>query len=240
MRYVFLSALLLAQSMPSFDVGSVKPNATGPDTRFRPDRGRLSVTYTTLRIAVSWAFDVNFFAVVGGPEWADNNRYDIVAKAEGNPSRSDMHVMLRSLLMDRFKLRTHSESREMPVYALVIDKSDAGTPQLKHSATECVPGPSAGPSPCTFNVGWGSIHARGMPVSALIEPFGGVTGRVVVDRTGLTDRFDYDLTWTPQQLDPSAASFFTAVREQLGLRLEATKAPVDVLVIDAAEQPGPD
>lgn len=151
-----------------------------------------------------------------------------------------MHVMLRSLLMDRFKLRTHGETREMSVYALVVDKSSAGAAQLKPSGLECAQAPSAGPSPCAFSAGCGSIHARGMLVSALTEPLDGVTGRLIVDRTGLTGRLDYDLTWTPQVLDPSAASFLTAVHEQLGLRLEATNGPVDVLVIDAAEKPAPD
>ena len=241
MRHLLLSALLLAQSLPAFDVTSVKPNSPGPNVRFQPaPGGRLTVTYTTLRIAVSWAFDVQFFAVVGGPDWADSDRFDIAAKAEGSPSGREMRLMLRSLLNDRFKLRTHLESREMPAYALVIDKGGGRPPQLRRSDVECVSTPSAGQSPCAFSADWRSIHARGMPVSALTEPLGGVTGRVIVDRTGLTGRFDYDLAWTPQRLDPDASSFFTAVREQLGLKLESTKAPVDVLVIDAAERPGPD
>ena len=216
MRHPLLSALLLAQSLPSFDVGSVKLNTSGSDVRFRPERGRLSVTYTTLRIAVSWAFDTQFFQVVGGPDWADTDRFDIVAKAEGIPSRSDMHLMLRSLLIDRFKLRTHVESREISVYALVVDRNGAGTPQLKRSDVECAPTPSAGPSPCAFSHGWGSIHARGMPVSALTEPLGGVTGGVIVHRTGLTGRFDYDLKWTPQALDPGAESFLPRCANNLG------------------------
>jgi uncharacterized protein (TIGR03435 family) len=226
-----------AQSLPSFEVASVKRNTSGSDTRFRPEQTGLSVTYTTLRIAASWAFDVQFFQVLDGPDWADSDRFDIVAKAGGTPSRSDIHMMLRSLLIDRFKLRTHVESREMPVYALVVDRPGTGTPQLKRSDADCASGPS---DSCAFSAAWGSIHARGMPVSALMEPLGGVTGRPILDRTGLTDRFDYDLTWTPQALDPGAASFFTAVREQLGLKLEATAAPVDVLIIDAAEKPTPD
>jgi uncharacterized protein (TIGR03435 family) len=178
--------------------------------------------------------------VLGGPDWADADRFDIVAKTAGNPSRDDVHAMLRSLLIDRFKLRTHVESQEMSIYALVVDRTGAGTPQLRRSDAACASIPSASPNPCEFAVAWGSIHARGMPVSSLIEPFGGVTGRPIVDRTGLTDRFDYDLKWTPQALDAGAASFFTAVREQLGLRLDATKALADVLIIDAAERPAPD
>ena len=216
MRHLLLSALLLAQSLPSFDVAWVKLNTSGSDVRFRPERGRLSVTCTTLRIAVSWAFDTQFFQVVGGPDWADTDCFDIVAKAEGIPSRSDVHLMLRRLLIDRFKLRTHVESREISVYNLVVDKSGAGTPQLKRSDVECAPTPSAGPSPCAFSAGWGSIHARGMPVSAVTEPLGGVTGRVIVDRTGFTGRFDYDLTWTPQALDPGAESFLPRCANNLG------------------------
>jgi uncharacterized protein (TIGR03435 family) len=241
MRQLVLGALLLTQSLPSFEVTSVKPNTSGPNVRIQPaPGGRLTLTYTTLRIAASWAFDVQFFAVVGGPDWADTDRFDIAAKAEGSPSRRDVRLMLRSLLSDRFKLRTHVESREIPVYALVVDRNGAGTPQLKRSDVECAATPAAGPSPCAFSADWRSIHARGMPVSALTEPLGGVTGRVIVDRTGLTGRFDYDVTWTPQALDAGASSFFTAVREQLGLRLEGTRAPVDVLVIDGAEKPMPD
>ena len=241
MRYLLLSVLLAVQAAPAFDVSSVKPNTIGPEApvRFEPlPGGRLTTTNTTLRMVAAWAHGVQFFQVVGGPDWVDTARFDISARVDGNPTTNEMRVMLRQLLKDRFSLALSTGSREMPVYALTVARP--GSAQLKPSTIDCSGTPTAGSGPCEFSYQLGKVHARGMRIATLAETLGGVTGRVVVDRTGLTTPLDFDLTWTAQRVDPAAPSIFTAVEEQLGLKLEATKAPVNVLVIDRAERPSAD
>jgi uncharacterized protein (TIGR03435 family) len=240
MRYLLLSVFLLVQSAPAFDVSSVKPNTSGPEApvRFEPlPGGRLTTTNTTLRMVAAWAHGVQFFQMVGGPDWVDSARFDISAKVDGNPTTSEMRVMLRELLKDRFKLTLSTGFREMAVYALTVARPGA---QLKPSIIDCAGTPAVGTGACEFSYQLGNVHARGMRIATLAETLGGVTGRVVVDRTGLTAPLDFDLSWTPQRVDPSAPSIFTAVEEQLGLKLEATKAPVEVLMIERAERPTAD
>ena len=241
MRILLLSVLIALQSAPAFDVSSIKPNTAGPETpvRFEPlPGGRLTTTNTTLRMVAAWAHGVQFFQMVGGPDWVDSARFDISAKVDGNPTTTEMRVMLRELLKDRFKLTVSTGSREMSVYALTVARP--GVVQLKPSMIDCTGTPTVGAGSCEFSYQLGNVHARGMRIATLAETLGGVTGRVVVDRTGLKTPLDFDLTWTPQRVDPSAPSIFTAVEEQLGLKLEATKAPVDVLVIERAEKPTAD
>jgi uncharacterized protein (TIGR03435 family) len=248
MRNFLLAALVLGQSAPAFDVTSVKVNTSGPDApiRYQPmPGGRLTITNVSLRMVAGWAYGVQFFQLAGGPDWADVTRFDISAKASGNPTTAAMRVMLRALLTDRFRLAVHDESREMAVFALIVIR-DAKAPQLKRSSVDCSATPSVGANACEFDVRFGSVHARGMRVAVLAETLGGYTGRVVVDRTGLTEPLDFDLTWTPafqrrdEAADSSGPSLSTAVEEQLGLKLEPTKAPARILVIDRAERPTED
>ena len=248
MRNVVLAALLLGQAAPAFDVTSVKVNTSGPDApiRFQPmPGGRLTITNVSLRMVAGWAFGVQFFQLTGGPEWTDVTRFDIVGKATGNPTTAEMRVMLRTLLADRFKLAVHDESREMSVFALTVIR-DAKARQLKRSTVDCAATPTVGANACEFDVRFGSVHARGMRVATLAETLGGYTGRVVVDRTGLTDPLDFDLTWAPAfpgrdaSPDSNGPSLFTAVEEQLGLKLEPTRAPARILVIDRADRPTED
>jgi uncharacterized protein (TIGR03435 family) len=250
-----------AQSAPAFDVTSVKLNTSGPDAgiRFQPLPGRLTMTNTTLRIVAAWAYGVQFFQLVGGPGWVDTARFDILAKAEGNPSTTEMRRMLRGLLEDRFKLTRHQESREMPVYALTAIRKGAEAGRVKSSDIDCAATPAVGAKACEFTVRLGNVHARGMSIASLAETLSGTTGRIVIDRTEVTGPVDFDLTWTPEpfrgrapaggeqtflvngaSVDPNGPSLFTALEEQLGLKLESTKGPVEVLVIDGAEKPTDD
>ncbi len=261
-----------------FEVASVKPNTGGQrggNMRRQPG-GRVTATNMPLRQLVIFAYQMTPLTVVGGPAWAATTTYDINATLGFDapmlgPGNGPDHMMLamRTLLADRFKLKVHHESREMDVYALTMAKPGAGPgPQLKPSTLDCSParlremagragnGPPAPPDinqapQCGGYITPGRFRLGGMPISMLVGPLGGFTGRTVVDRTGLTGLWDAEMTFAidpgrgapPPDApppDPNAPSIFTALQEQLGLKLEATKAPVDVLVIDNLEQPTPD
>ena len=263
------SAAAEAQKLPAFDVASVKPNTSGDGRVLMMPQpgGRLNLVNVPLRLLIRNAYRLQDFQIVGGPDWLNTARFDIVAKAEGgNPSQDELQLMLRSLLADRFKLVVRSEKREMPIYALVPARSDGklGT-QLRTSDADCsgpASAPAGPPAPgqmprCGFMVGFGNLKARGSTLAALASTLSTFAGRVVIDRTALDGGYDIDLTWTPDQIpraqggdqpvqvngttiDPNGPSLFTALQEQLGLKLESTKGPVDVLVVDRAERPTED
>jgi len=164
-----------------------------------------------------------------------------------------MRLMLRSLLGDRFRLGVHTEARDLPIFALVLANRDGRLgPQLKASALDC-DGPSAAPS-CGIRIGGaGTMVVGGASMTQFASSLTSWVGRLVVDKTGLSGLFDMKLSWTPDQMpqgfdkkiaagglppaDPNGPSIFTAVQEQLGLKLESQKSPVEVLVIDRAEHP---
>ena len=186
------------------------------------------------------------------PAWITTDRWDIEAKAAGEPGPQQMRAMLGNLLVDRFKLVARREVRNMPAYAIVLARSDRQLgPQLRRSTLDCeaqvaasrVPGATPGTvQQCGGRNGRGTIATLGVPLSSFAKSLSGPAGRYVFDATGLTDRFDLDLKWTPDP-EPGAAtqsdgvSLFTAIQEQLGLRLEPRQAPVDVFVIESAERP---
>jgi bla regulator protein BlaR1 len=250
---------------PAFDVASIKSNKAGDGQmmmQIQPG-GRMNLSNVTLRLMIRNASRIQEFQIVGGPDWLALDRFDITAKAEGNPSADQMRLMFQKLLEERFKLKTHHETRELPVYSLVMARSD-GTKgaQLRPSQVDCSafrgsgppPGPGQAPPQCGFRIGPGTINAQGVTMAALVSTLSMRLNRVVLDRTGLSGNFDIDLTWTPDQnqmpqgapppgapdlppIDPNGPSIFTAVQEQLGLKLESTKGPVEVLVIDHVERP---
>jgi uncharacterized protein (TIGR03435 family) len=175
-------------------------------------------------------------------------------------------LMLQSLLEDRFKLKVHREVREQPIYALVKARSNAKFgPQLTRSDVDCQVKATTPEKPsewprCGTSMGFGEIKGRARPMTLLASMLAQVVHRPVVDRTGLAGGYDFDLRWTPDQLparapgtpvdqpfrmngveiDPTGPSIFTAVQEQLGLKLESTRGPVEVLVVDHIERPAPD
>jgi uncharacterized protein (TIGR03435 family) len=271
---------------PAFEAASVKPNKSGdPRTAlfFQPG-GRFMATGVTLKMLVGAAYGtpqpLPDFRLIGGPDWIGSDRFDIIAKAEGDPQPGpqgpppSMFLMLRTLLKERFQLAVHNESRELPIYALVTARSDKKLgPQMNPTAVDCAalrgargnappappgPPPLSGRLPCGARLAPGNLVVGSMSITQLTTAFSRIVNRTVVDRTGITGNFDLDLTWTPDQLpqgsqgtpppgapplppiDPNGPSIFTAVQEQLGLKLESTKGPVDVVVIDRAEHPTED
>jgi uncharacterized protein (TIGR03435 family) len=299
-----VSVFAQATTAPAaFEVASVKPsdaNAAGglgsiPSMRPQGKDG-MTIVNMPLRLLIRMTYGLQDFQIVGGPDWQMSNRFDITAKAaEGTTQGTqDLLPMLKTLLADRFKLKTHMETRELPTYALVVARSD-GTlgPNIKPSTSDCSNaeaetrarmetlakgGPAAlaallpkpgetvkcammpAIDPANPAAGFG-LRADGQPMSALVQQLlTTVTGRTVIDKTGLTGRYDWELRFDPQvflallpQLGiniPGAAAnalpasdspaLLTALQEQLGLRLDAGRGPVEVLVIDSAELPQAD
>jgi uncharacterized protein (TIGR03435 family) len=254
---------------PAFEVASVKPNTSGDGRVLMTPQpgGRLNLVNVPLRLMIRNAYRVQDFQIVGGPDWLGTARFDVVAKAEGgNPSQEELQLMLRSLLADRFKLVVRPDTREMPTYSLVPARADGKTgAQLRKSDANCGPAtaPTAPPAPgqlpsCGSMLGFGNLKARGSTMPALASTLSTFAGRIVVDRTGLAGGYDVDLNWTPDQIprpagggdqpvqvngvtvDPNGPSLFTALQEQLGLKLESTRGQVDVLVVERAEKPAED
>jgi uncharacterized protein (TIGR03435 family) len=230
-----------------------------------------------LRSFIEYAYGVKPFQLLGGPAWIDSAHYDIDAKAEGNPNSSQMRLMMQALLEDRFKLKLHHETKELPVYDLTVAKSGVKLPEPKPGGCISVdpnvppsppPPPAPGramPTPCGRVLIMGSpsgLQMLGGKVSMteLIRVLSIILGRTVVDRTGLTETFDVHLEFTPDgslgglpgpppgPAEPSDSirpapspdlhgTILEAIREQLGLKLESAKGPVDVLVIDSVEKP---
>ena len=248
-----------AQS-PAFEVASVKPNKSGDvqALMYPQPGGRFTATNVTLRALIIGAYSLQESQLSGGPDWLDKDRFDIAAKADGDPSPDQFVAMLQTLLSDRFKVELHHEARVVPVYALLLTKSNGRRGlRLRPSDGQCsaaasnyfpvVPDPNA-PPPCgDFRMSPRSLVARGMTMPRLASLLAPRVGRVVVDATALKDAFDIELDWSPDQPQEvnnpqtnDAPSLFTALQEQLGLRLESTRGPVDVLVVDRAERPTED
>ena len=290
----------------NFEVASVKPSdpaAAGPFgavPMIMPQGiSGLTMRNVTLRFLVRLAYGVQDFQIVGGPEWQTSNKFDITARAAEGTTKGteDLLPLLKGLLANRFTLKTHIETREVPTYALVVARSDGKLgSDIKPSASECSGaeaefrkraedvlkgGPAALASllpkpgetvkcglspvvnPANLTAGMG-FHADGFSMAQLTQILTQFTGRTVVDKTGLTGRYDWDLRFDPQILlqvlssqlginlpalptGPGGNSLFadspslmTALQEQLGLKLDSQRAPGEVLVIDSAELPQPD
>jgi len=277
---------------PAFEVASVKPTKPGDDRSglaFQPG-GRFTANNLSLRQLIGFAYGaarpLPEFQILGGPNWIGTDRFDILAKAErdtaepgaASPAASGganippqvLRLMLQALLADRFQLKVHSESRELPIYALVMSSVDRKIgSRLRPSTADCAAlfaarraargnGPPQGPPPeerplCGIRVAPGNMSGGTIALSQLTNALSGFVDRVVLDRTALSGTFDLDLQWTPDQsANPSLAtlrggsppppptdgpSLFAALQEQLGLRLESTKGPVDIVVIEGAERP---
>ena len=241
-----------AADVPAFEVATIKPSAdlmvwSGflfPGSE-RPDRAGLAssfeASHVTVKAMVAFAYDVRDFYVSGEPGWAGADRFDIVAKAETSADHAQMRVMMQTLLKERFKLALRQETRDATVYQLVIAK---GAPKLQESSRKA--------GGIRF-LGRGNVEGKGSAMAGLAGYLQTLLGDVVVDKTGLTGNYDFKLTWVPDEAQagkpgaqglPAAnaaeeggPSIFTALQEQLGLKLEASKGPVEALVIVHVEKP---
>jgi bla regulator protein BlaR1 len=232
---------------PSFEVASVKPgDPNNPQFSYRqPPGGRYIATNVTLQDLIGSAYAVPNPRMSGGPNWLGSDRFTIEAKAAAPlppwpESNKQLSLMLQSLLEDRFKLAVHWETKEAAVYDLVVAK---GGPKLKEAD---------GAENSGFGMERGRIKSLALPLGYLASNLAYLLGRPVIDKTGLSAKYDYTLSYTPDAShaaalpppgpdaappDPNGPTIFTALQEQLGLRLESTKGPVDILVIDHVEKP---
>jgi uncharacterized protein (TIGR03435 family) len=241
------------QTRLTFEVASIKrsaPDALGSSVRAQPG-GRVVVTNASLFTMIRNAYNTQRFEMVTGvqlPAWVEQERWDVNAKARSEDATlPDLLQMLQNLLVDRFKLDVRRETREMPIYALVAARSDGQLgPQLRRSTLDCeailAAARAGGPPPTPTS---GSVAMRGLPLAEFGRNLSSQAGRVVVDKTGLTGLFDLELKFAPDQGVAAGAqsdypSLFSAIQEQLGLRLEAQRAPVQVLVVESAERPTTD
>ncbi len=238
---------MAADANPVFEVATIKlsrPDEHGP--RFWFEQRRFSVIHTSVSNLVKFAYGLQQRQLASVPDWVTSENYDISAEpdGEGEPSFKQWQSMVKKLMADRFQLKFHYEKRELAVYTLTVGKTG---PKMAKSQSD----PSA-----SMGLGFGPPGSFGA-TNATMADFAGAMGqavldRPVVDQTGLTGRFDFRLTWTPDELRAGAVGgdrppttesadtppdLFTAIREELGLKLESTKAPVDVLVIDHVERP---
>jgi uncharacterized protein (TIGR03435 family) len=220
--------IAFAQARPTFEVATIKPgNPEIHGTMTGTPPGRVTLTNITLREAVRLAYHLNEPELFGGPKWVDSEHYDIEGKEATRVPRDQAMLMLQSLLAARFKLVIHRETRELPVYALTIAR---GGPKMPTAAAP-FSGSSSGPR---------NLTAKGATIDSFARMLADLLMRPVLDRTGLEGAYDIKLDFAPPEGaadDAPAPSLFTAIQEQLGLKLEATKGPVEVLVIDSAEKP---
>ena len=250
---------LAAQSAgPEFEVISIKRNTSGDRSASVGAKPGFAFNMTNVALiaAVTFAYPAKNSEVVGTPDWLLNERYDVAAKASGKPSEDEVRKMLRAALNERMKLSAHIEQREIPIYALVIAR--AGHAGLRRATIDCEAINAAraqgakreaatnGAPQCGYS--WSDmIRAGGVTMETLAGLIGGsdgAAGRVVFDRTGLDGRFEFTLRFaTPASTvaaPDDSPNLFTALQDQLGLRLEPTRAAVDTLVIDHVERPTED
>jgi uncharacterized protein (TIGR03435 family) len=271
-----------AEENPTFDVASVKPSQpqTGPGMRVMmrggpgtPDPGQLTYTNVSLQNILQNAYDVKSYQI-SGPGWLGSERYDIAAKIPQGATKEQFRKMLQNLLAERFKLTLHRETKELPIYALVVGKNGSklketpkdtpaaggapppggGRMKLDKDGRPQMPPMGKGSMRMMFHNGNQELSAVGMKLSGLADMLSGQLGRPVVDQTGLTGEYDFTLECSPENMvnmgpmpppppgaapvmvESSAPPLPQAIQEQLGLKLEAKKGPVELLVIDHAEK----
>jgi uncharacterized protein (TIGR03435 family) len=222
--WVLLAVSAFAQP-PAFEAAAIKPSkpeVAGSGWHTRP--GMTVLTGQTLKGLISIAYDVKDFQVSGGPKWLNSDRFDINAKAEGPAKDSQMLQMLQTLLADRFQLVIHHEQKSAPAYALVVAKSG-----LKMKPSEATGSSSQG--------GKGQITATGVTMAKLADQLSRRLGVPVVDLTETPGGYDFKLQWSIDgDANDAQSALFDALQSQLGVKLEARKLPLDLIVVDKAEK----
>ena len=253
----------LAAQTIAFETASVKANRSGVDDMSAGRRGsRYTAVNAPLKFLIFSALGIGFepSRLIGGPVWIENERFDIVAAIPEGARPADLPRMLRTLLEQRFHLLVHTEMREVPIYVLRLARTDGKLgPRLTPSTLDCSAllaggGSSAPLAPqadgrptCRVSAGGRSFRGGGSSIAVLADILPQQVGRPVQNRTGLTGLFDFDLDFSAEGRDLRATavnadtpSIFTALQEQLGLRLESARAPLEVFIIDRVERPTDD
>jgi uncharacterized protein (TIGR03435 family) len=257
-----LAATMMASvvaSAQTFDVASIKRQVEVVSGMTFAARGStLTVVNNELTNVIDNAYGIRRYQLIGGPDWIESDRYNIQAKAAGDATRDELMVMTRSLLAERFKLKIHRETREMPIYVLIVAKGGIKAPRSVDGACAVFdprnpPRPGAPRRPFCGNnlIRAASWNATAIDMKSAAAALVGVLGRNVVDRTGVNGTFDIHVEWTPDQAPAgvdsastanatAAPPLFTVLEDQLGLKLESSRGPVDVIVIDHVERPTDD
>jgi uncharacterized protein (TIGR03435 family) len=231
---------------PSFEVASITPCKPGTQAppmehagmvQFVYPGGRFNAKATSIKYLIEWAYDIQPAQHSDGPSWLDTDRYDIVAKAEGNATEDQMRRLVQALLEDRFKLKVRREQRKLPVYVIAAGKTPPKLYPPKEGETHAIKvGPRMGPDGKPQSV---HVEATRFSLAQLTNVFSRQLGRPIVNQTGLTGEYDFTLDLMtdehqPNPLDPSL--LITAMKEQLGLALKAENALTDFLVIEGIEK----
>ncbi len=235
---------------PAFEVASIKPDP-GPNIRVgKPPGGGLVARGIFTRFLIALAYDVKEFQILDGPSWISHEQYSIDAKPGDNPKGpilsfyltrqqkddDEFRLRIQSLLADRFQLRVHRETREQQVYSLVVAKNGPKFKDSKFNESDAAKGRLPGLTMHSYE-----LIATSVDIHLLAEELSRRLSRNVIDQTGLNGEYDFTLRWVPDNADgdatPDGPSIFAAVQEQLGLKLESGKAPVDAIVIDHIERP---
>jgi uncharacterized protein (TIGR03435 family) len=251
----------LSAVRPQLEIVSVKPNMSGR-TNFLmrpPSDGRFTATNVTLKLLIALAYQLREPEIFGGPAWIGSDRYDITAKAaDSNVNTEQSRVMIQRMLEDRFALKVHREKKEIPIFMLVPAKNGLKIAEAKEGG--CVPmpqgtsAPGQAPTPFCGRIILlpNGIAGKKMTMVQLANSLSGIVGPPVIDNTGYAGYFDFQLEFSREltavnsspaaddrlttPTDSSEPSIFTALQEQLGLKLQTAKGPVEVLVIDRAEK----
>jgi uncharacterized protein (TIGR03435 family) len=230
---------------PSFEVVSIKPVGFEGRVTMSPQPNGLYAEAVTTRMLIRNAYRVQEFQIEGGPGWITQDRFTVEAKAAGAVGPGQLPLMMQSMLADRFKLKVHHETREMPVYSLIVEKNGHKLKPAKD--------PNAPPDARGFNVRDGQVQGAAVSVTQIVNVLQTLVGRPVIDKTGVSGLYDVSLQWSleggqPDPFDPAGAitappldssglTIFHALQDQLGLRLNSEKGPADFIVIDSIEKP---
>jgi uncharacterized protein (TIGR03435 family) len=237
---------MAADAKPVFEVATIKLSKPGaPGKAFRMNGRQFTTLNTTFNDIITFAYGIHVRQVTGGPAWFETEKYDLLGTpdVEGQPNHDQLAGMVQKLLADRFQLKFHRDKKELSVYAIVVAKD--GTKLTKSQSDSTLPS--------LFFRGLGNLPARNATMADLARLMqSAVLDKPVIDQTGLSGRYDFTLKWTPDEFQfaglgvrPPAPTdsadappdLFTAMQQQLGLKLEPTKAPAEVLVIDHVEKP---
>jgi uncharacterized protein (TIGR03435 family) len=240
---VLSTAALIAQPGPVvFDAVSIKVNKTGSGGEIGWAGARFRMTNVSAKGLIAWGYPGRTGELIGAPAWIDSERFDMDARAAFEPTPQQGQLMLRQLLADRFKLAAHFEKQQRPVYNLIVARSDA---RLRHVDVDCeafrrgaIVLPPAEPMPCTTRMRAGEsmvMISGGQTMQSLGDTLSNAAGRPVFDKTGLAGLYAFKLEYGGA--GPDGLSVFTALQEQLGLKLESARGPVEILVIDHIDHP---
>jgi len=253
---LWLSAAFAAQEFPTgnataltFDVVSIKSLAGIARARMpgaRQSQGRFARAAATLRQLIQYAYDMQPLQVTGGPAWVSTSRFQVDARTERTTTPAQMRAMVRQMLAERFALKAHTDVRERPIYRMVVARGDGklGPSIYRMDDAECG---GSNPQPCDLSAWSGGLMSSGMGLQELAVALfnrSETTGvdRPVVEHSGLAGMFGFTLMFSSFDTVPHVSnnpSIFTALREQLGLKLEPARGPVELLVIDSVERPAP-